>query len=63
MTDLTEKIAKPLLRVAPKNSLWAAIKIESWQAIALNYNGPDYKTCEYSQKLYAACERHRSRAR
>lgn len=44
-------------------SLWEAVKTKNWQAIALNYNGPDYKTCGYEKNLQAACKRHRSRSR
>jgi N-acetylmuramidase len=44
-------------------SLPQAVKTKNWQAIALNYNGPDYKTLEYDKKLQAAYERHRSHPR
>lgn len=44
-------------------SLWEAVKTKNWQAIALNYNGPDYKTYEYDKKLQAAYERHRAHPR
>ena len=44
-------------------SLWEAVKTKNWQAIALNYNGPDYETYGYDKNLQAAYERHRSRAR
>lgn len=43
-------------------SLWDAVKTKNWQAIAFNYNGPDYKTYGYDTKLQAAYERLRSRA-
>jgi LysM repeat protein len=41
-------------------SLWESVKTKNWQALALNYNGPDYKTYGYDTKLQAAYERHRS---
>ena len=37
-----------------KPRLWAAVKTKDWKAIALNYNGPGYKTFSYDTKLKAA---------
>ena len=40
-----------------KSRLWTAVKTKDWQAIALNYNGPGYKTFSYDTKLKAAYEK------
>lgn len=37
-------------------SLWEAVKIKNWQAIAFNYNGPKYKDGRYDDKIKAAYE-------
>jgi N-acetylmuramidase len=42
-----------------KISLWDAVKTKNWQAIALNYNGPGYKTYEYDTKLERAYEKYK----
>lgn len=39
-------------------SLWDAVKTKNWGAIAFNYNGPDYKTYRYEEKLRAAYEEY-----
>lgn len=35
-------------------SLWDAVKTKNWGAIAFNYNGPNYRTYRYDEKLRAA---------
>ena len=40
-----------------KPRLWAAVRAKDWEAIALNYNGPGYKTFHYDTKLKAAYEK------
>lgn len=40
-----------------KPRLWNAVKTKDWEAIALNYNGPGYKTFNYDTKLKAAYEK------
>lgn len=56
---------KPRAWKDPKNkaqgkeiSLWDAVKTRNWAAIAFNYNGPDYKTHRYDEKLRAAYEEY-----
>lgn len=56
---------KPRAWRDPKNkslgkeiSLWDAVKTKNWAAIAFNYNGPDYKTHRYDEKLRAAYEEY-----
>ncbi|WP_164844364.1 N-acetylmuramidase domain-containing protein [Azoarcus sp. DN11] len=39
-------------------SLWDAVKIKNWAALAFNYNGPDYKTYRYDEMLRAAYEEY-----
>ena len=43
-----------------KSRLWSAVKAKDWKAIALNYNGPGYKTFSYDIKLKAAYEKFAS---
>jgi hypothetical protein len=43
-----------------KPRLWTAVKTKDWKAIALNYNGPGYKTFSYDTKLKAAYEKFAS---
>jgi LysM repeat protein len=46
--------------IRKKPRLWAAVKTRDWEAIALNYNGPGYKTFSYDTKLKAAYEKFAS---
>jgi len=41
-------------KLGKQTSLWDAVKTKNWAAIALNYNGPGYKTYSYDTKLEAA---------
>lgn len=57
---------KPCAWKNPKNkklgkeiSLWDAVKIKNWRAIAFNYNGPGYETHEYHSKLEKAYEQYK----
>lgn len=57
---------KPRAWKDPKNkalgkevSLWDAVRIKDWAAIAFNYNGPSYKTYSYDTKLKNAYEKHK----
>ena len=43
--------------IRKKSRLWTAVKTRDWEAIALNYNGPGYKTFSYDTKLKAAYEK------
>lgn len=56
---------KPRAWKDPKNksldkeiSLWNAVKNKNWEAIAFNYNGPDYRKYSYDRKLRAAYQRY-----
>jgi LysM repeat protein len=41
-------------------SLWDSIKSKDWAMIALNYNGPGYKTYNYDAKLKAAYDKYKA---
>lgn len=58
---------KPQAWKNPKNkklgkeiSLWDAVKIKDWKAIAFNYNGPGYATYSYDSQLHKAYESYKS---
>ena len=46
--------------VQNKSRLWTAVKNKDWKEIALNYNGPGYKTFSYDTKLKVAYEKFAS---
>ncbi len=47
--------------ISHKSQLLEAVRIKDWAGIALNYNGPDYRTYEYDSKLRHAYEKLKNR--